>query len=223
MDEYEMVEVPNASVLDDDLREALVAYVRGGGSLLLLGPDVAQLFEHELGVRCDGPAEQTTAHLDCPTGMGASSGRLQAITQLEADAVAMRYPTYEPRHGVPAATVAALGEGMIGAAWGPVGEDYRRAHHPAARCLIAALTVRLLPEPLVEADAPPQVELSLRRSGGGRLCVHLLNLTNAQRADNYLAVEDIPAVGPIELRLRMDAQPRASELGAGRAAAGVGV
>jgi hypothetical protein len=209
VEQYAMVAVPNASVLDDDLREALVDYVRAGGRLLLLGPDVARMFEHELGVRCDGPAEQTTAHLDCPSGMGASSGRWQSVTQLQADAVAMRYATYEPRHGVPAATVAELGEGMIGAAWGLVGEDYRRAHHPAARCLVAALTERLLPEPLVETDAPPQVELSLRRSADGRLCVHLLNLTNAQRADSYLAVEDIPAVGPFELRLRMDAEPEA--------------
>ncbi len=207
LDDYAMVAVPNATVLADELREALVDYARRGGSLLLLGPDVARMFEQDLGVHCDGPAEETTAHLDSSLGMGATSGRWQAITQLEADEVALRYPTYETRHGVPAATVTALGEGMIGAAWGPVGEDYRKAHHPATRGLIGALTERLLPEPVVELDAPAQIELSLRRTADGRLCVHLLNLSNAQRADSYLAVEDIPTAGPMAMRLRLNEEP----------------
>ncbi len=207
MDAFPMIAVPNAAVLADDLREALVDYARGGGSLLLLGPDVARMFEHQLGVRCEGAPRETVAHLDSPLGMGATAGRWQTITQIEADEVALRYPTYEPRHGVPAATVATLGEGMIGAAWGPVGEDYRRAHHPAARHLIAALAERLLPEPMVEVDAPAHVDLSLRRTEDGRLCAHLLNLSEAQRAEQYLAVEDIPTVGPIEVRLRLTTEP----------------
>lgn len=207
IDDYPMVAVPNAKVLSDDLREALIDYARGGGSLLLLGPDVARMFEDELGVRCDGPAEETMGYLSSPLGMGATEGRWQAVTQLEADEVALRYPTYEPRHGVPAATVAELGEGLIGAAWGPVARDYREAHHPAARHLIAALAERLLPEPMLQVDAPPHVDVSLRRAQDGRLCVHLLNLHDAQRAEQYLAVEHIPTIGPIEVRLRLDEEP----------------
>ncbi|MFW6437812.1 MAG: family 10 glycosylhydrolase, partial [Armatimonadota bacterium] len=207
MDAYSMIAVPNATVLADDLREALVEYLRGGGSLLLGGPDVARMFEQELGVRCEGTPKETVAHLDSPLGMGATSGRWQTITQIEADEVALRYPTYEPRHGVPAATVASLGGGMIGAAWGPVGEDYRKAHHPAARHLIAAIAERLLPEPMVEVEAPPHVDVSLRRAQDGRICAHLLNLSCAQRAEQYLAVEEIPTVGPIEVRLRVNEEP----------------
>lgn len=209
MDAYPLIAVPNAEVLADDLRDQLIAYARDGGSLLLLGPDVARMFEHELSVRCDGSPQETTAHLDSPLGMGAITGRWQSVTQREADEVALRYPTYEPRHGVPAATVAALGEGVIGAAWGPVGADYRSAHHPAARHLIAALAKRLLPEPMVEVDAPPHVDVSLRRAQDGRLCAHLLNLSGAQRAEQYLAVEQVPTVGPIEVRLRIADEPNA--------------
>jgi hypothetical protein len=209
MDAYPMIAVPNVSVLADELREALVEYARGGGSLLLLGPEVARMFERELGVHCNGPAEETTAHLESPVGMGAVAGRWQSVTQLEADEVALRYPSYEPRHGVPAATVARMGEGMIGAAWGPVGEDFRAAHHPAARRLIEALAERLLAEPMVEVDAPPQVDLSLRRARDGRLCVHLLDLSTAQRAEQYLAAEYAPTIGPIEVRVRLNEEPGA--------------
>jgi len=207
MDAYPMVVVPNATVLADDLRRALVDYARRGGSLLLLGPDVARMFEGELSVRCEGAPEEMTAHLDSPLGMGAVTGRGQTVTQLEADEVALRYPTYEPRHGVPAATVASIGDGRIGAAWGPVGDDYRNAHHPAVRHLIASLTEWLLPEPMVEVDAPPQVDVSLRRAKDGRLCVHLLNLSGSQRAEQYLAVEHAQSVGPIEVRVRLEEEP----------------
>jgi hypothetical protein len=206
-DDYPLVVVPNASVLADALRDALAGYARRGGSLLLLGPDVGRMFERDLAVRCDGPPEEMIAYLDSPSAMGGVEGRWQAITQLEADAVALRYPTYEPRHGMPAATVAPLGDGMIGAAWGPVGADYRSAHHPAVRHLIASLTDRLLPEPMVEVDAPPHVDVALRRAQDGRLCVHLLNLSTAQRAANYLAAEHAAPVGPLEIRVRRAAKP----------------
>jgi hypothetical protein len=103
--------------------------------------------------------------------------------------------------------VASLGDGMIGAAWGPVGEDFRQVHHPAARALIARLAERLLPEPMLEVDAPPHVDASLRRAQDGRLCVHLLNLSDAQRAEHYLACENVPTVGPIEVRLRLSEEP----------------
>ncbi|MFW5869170.1 MAG: hypothetical protein ACOCX2_15195, partial [Armatimonadota bacterium] len=82
-------------------------------------------------------------------------------------------------------------------------------HHPAARHLIAAIAERLLPEPMVGVDAPPHVDVSLRRAQDGRLCAHLLNLSGAQRAEQYLAVEDIPTVGAIEVRLRVDQEPAA--------------
>lgn len=209
LEDYPLVVLPNLQVLADSVREALIAYVRAGSALMLLGPNSARMFARELGVRLDGAPVTQTAHLSSPPAMGAVHGAWQAITPVVADTVAVRYEEHHPRHGVPAATVADLGAGLIGAAWGPVGAGYRATHHPAVRALVGELARRLLPAPMVEIDAPPEVEPALRRDHAGRLCVHLVNLTDAQRAPEFLAVESIPAVGPLEVRLRVPARPAA--------------
>ncbi|MGD9498249.1 MAG: family 10 glycosylhydrolase [Armatimonadota bacterium] len=207
LDDFPLVALPDAQVLADAVRDALIDYVRAGGSLMLAGPNAARPFARELGVRLDGEAVEQTAYLSSSLAMGAVHGPWQAITPVSADAVALRYASYHPRHGVPAATVARLGEGRIGAAWGPVGAGYRHTHHPAPRALVGELARRLFPEPMVEVEGPPEVELSLRRDAEGRLCVHLLNLTGAQRAPDFLAVESIPTVGPLEVRVRLAEKP----------------
>jgi len=207
LDEFPLVVLPDVRVLADGVRDALIDYVRDGGSLMLLGPSTACVFSRELGVRLDGDAVEQTAYLSSPVGMGALPGRWQAVTPLSADAVVLRYETYHPRHGVPAATVADLGAGLIGAAYGPIGTGYRQTHHPAIRAVVEQLARRLFPEPMVEVEAPPSVEMALRRAADGSLCVHLLNLTGAQRAPDFLAVESIPTIGPIEVRVRLPEEP----------------
>ncbi len=207
LEQFPMVVVPDTEHLAEDFVEALLDYVRGGGSLMLLGARSGRIFAQELGVRLDGPPKEEIAHLSSPLGMGAVQGEWQTVTQVSADEVALRFPTYEPRHGVPAATVAELGEGLIGAAWGPVGAGYRRSHHPAARSLVQDLAERVLPVPALRIDAPPTVEAALRRSADGNLTLHLLNLTGAQRADDHLAVETVPQIGPIAVRLRVSEKP----------------
>ncbi|MGC9317768.1 MAG: family 10 glycosylhydrolase [Armatimonadota bacterium] len=207
LEEFPLVVVPDAKTLAAEVRDAMVRYVRGGGRLMLIGPHVAGMFATELGVRLDGAPEEEVAYLSSPLGMGASQGLWQAVTQVEADEVGLRFPTFEPRHGVPAATIAELGDGMIGAAWGQVGAEYRRSHHPGPRHLIGELAERLFPRPAVSITAPPTVEVALRRTADGRLALHILNLSNAQRADSHLAVEHVPEVGPVEVRLRVDREP----------------
>ncbi|MEA3400732.1 MAG: alpha-amylase family protein [Armatimonadota bacterium] len=209
LEEFPLVVVPDAQTLAAQVRDALVQYVRSGGSLLLIGPHVAGMFATELSVRLDGAPKEETAYLTSPMGMGASQGLWQAVTHVEADGVALRFPTFEPRHGVPAATVAELGDGMIGAAWGQVGAEYRRSHHPALRHLIGELAERLFPTPDVSIVGPPSVEMALRRTADGRLALHMLNLSNAQRADSHLAVEHVPEVGPIGVELAVEDEPSA--------------
>ena len=60
--------------------------------------------------------------------------------------------------------------------------------------------------PLVELDAPPCIDLALRKDGD-RLLVHLTNLSGMQIADNYTIIDHIPATGPITLTIRLDRTP----------------
>ncbi len=66
---------------------------------------------------------------------------------------------------------------------------------------------RLLPEPLVTVNAPPCVDVSLRRSGE-KLLIHLSNMAGMQTTPQYAVIDFIPPIGPVELTVCLDKKPR---------------
>ncbi len=210
LSDYPLVVVADAHRMDDATRDALLARVDAGGSLLLLGAETARLFAPALGVHLDCPPEETKAQLNTGAGIVSVPGMWQRVTPVRAAPVAFRYATRDTRaQGEVAATVMAYGRGRIGAVYGPVALTHYRTHHPALRRLIADLAVRLFPAPAARVDAPPCVEIALRRTRSGALALHLLNLAETQRADRFLAPDFIPPVGPIEIALDVSQEPRA--------------
>ena len=61
---------------------------------------------------------------------------------------------------------------------------------------------------MVELKGPTQVDLSLRRKGK-QLIVHLVNRgVSPPLSPTHAAVETVPPVGPLELRIEWPAEPR---------------
>ncbi len=85
---------------------------------------------------------------------------------------------------------------------------YQRTHHPALRQFLGEIVHRLWPDPAFSVDAPPCVDVALRRTADGRLSLHLLNLSAAQRGKDFLNTDYIPCVGPIHARLRVPQRPK---------------
>ncbi|MCX7598456.1 MAG: hypothetical protein N2512_06255 [Armatimonadetes bacterium] len=207
--EYPLVVIADAHKLPAGFREALLGYVQGGGKLLLLGQRCARLFEDVLGVEFEGEPEQVTAELEASGGLVNCNGVWQKIRPVEAKVIAHRWQTRDTRkESEPAATVTRLGRGRIAAVYGPVALAHFRTHHPGLRHFIGDIVASLFPEPRVEVDGPACVDVALRRAADGRLCVHLLNLAEAQRADRFLAPDFIPTVGPIKVRLSLPYRPQ---------------
>jgi hypothetical protein len=126
---------------------------------------------------------------------------------------AFRYPTRDFRQdGVVAATTVSLGRGKITAVYGPLAPAFFCGHHPGLRLFIGDLVTALFPDPKVEVEGPPSLDLALRQTRDGRLCLHLLNRSNFPVPDRYNFISDIPAVGPIKVRLKLEAKPRAVRL-----------
>ena len=207
--EYPIVVIPDAHKLSDGFREALMSYVRGGGQLVLLGERCARLFADALGVEFDGEPAQVTAELQSSAGLANCNGLWQKVRPTGAKVIAWRWATRDTRkEAEPAATLARLGRGRIAAVYGPVALAHLRTHHPGLRHFIGDIVARLFPEPMVEVEAPPCVDVAVRWAADGRLCVHLLNLSEAQRADRFLAPDFIPPVGPLWVRLRVPKKPK---------------
>ena len=73
------------------------------------------------------------------------------------------------------------------------------------------MVAEVFPEPLVELDAPPFVDMACRRDGD-KLLVHLTNTTGMQTAEHYTIIDTIPAIGPIKLKIRLDKTPSSVSL-----------
>ncbi|UCG15323.1 MAG: hypothetical protein JSV19_08485 [Phycisphaerales bacterium] len=204
---YPVVVIADAHRLADDVKEALRQYVHRGGKLLLLGEKCARLFTALLRVRLDGPPRTWEGELQSSAGLVNVKGVWQQVTPTTARVVGYRYATRDTRKpGQVAATIASHGKGQVAAVYGPVALQMYETHHPYLRRFVADVARQLVPDPIVDVDGPPTVDVALRRTRDGRLALHLVNLNN-QPLGNRQVVDLIPAAGPIQVRWRLPAKP----------------
>jgi hypothetical protein len=91
----------------------------------------------------------------------------------------------------------------------PLGRAYRRSANRVYRTLLSNLIDLLLPERLIETDAPTSAQATLLRQprAGGRLVAHLLYYTAERRAPQIDLIEDVAPLRNVSLRVRTDFQP----------------
>ena len=79
MPEYPLIVVPEWEYLETEFREQLVAYVKAGGNLLLIGPRTAALFESDLGVTLNGKPKVESRYLAHHDTLTAVKGLMQDL------------------------------------------------------------------------------------------------------------------------------------------------
>lgn len=210
--EFPLVVVPDSPWLEEGFRRALVEYARAGGSLLFLGEKCARMFEPWLGVEFVGKAAKAVeAELAAPAGPVNVKGEWQDVVLKgeRARAAGYRHPTRDTRRdGELAASVAEVGRGKIAAVYGPVAGVFFRSHHPWLREYIGTLVKELFPSPAVAVDGPACVDISLRRTAGRKLSLHLLNRSNLPMPDRHDFTDFVPAVGPLKVEMACPERPR---------------
>ena len=210
--EFPLVVVPDSYKLADDFKNALLDYVKQGGSLLLLGEKCARLFKPDLGVKLEGAPAKVRAEIASPNGPVNADGAWQKVAPTAAQVVGHWHPDRNlHKDATVAATLIQHGKGKIATVWGPVGLAFFRSHHPYLRAFVGDLVKRLFSTPAVTLDAPPCFDVALRRTQAGELCLHLLNTTNMPTSNRYGIIDHIPAVGPVGIKMRVPAKPKAVE------------
>ncbi|RLF02548.1 MAG: hypothetical protein DRK00_09880, partial [Thermoprotei archaeon] len=79
-------------------------------------------------------------------------------------------------------------------------------HSWAIRRLVRNLLDLLIRDKLLEVEAPPTVEVTLRRAGR-RLLVHLVNWQTGRSPSTPLMSEEVLPAPPIKVRLRLEGPP----------------
>jgi hypothetical protein len=203
---YPVLAVPDWTAPGARTLGAVKRYVEQGGTALLAGAENAAWW---LGVEV--PTKEQPAFVGGGEVLASMGGLWLDIAPSAAHTVIeKRYATMNTAlENRPAAVVMKQGRGTVVLVPGPVGALYAASHAPAVRDFVRRL-LRGRFAPLVEVEAPPTVEVALRRKGG-KLYVHLLNLTAMQVAGEYKALDFIPEVGPVRVRFPHGA-PRAVRL-----------
>jgi hypothetical protein len=207
MKEYPLIVVPEWEYLDATFKADLIAYVKEGGNLLLIGPKTAALFESELGVTLQGDLKPDRAvHLSLGDSTAITKGRTQAV---KLSASTRPFGELRPANDAnltpqPAASIASLGRGKIAATYFTFGQGYLNSRSAGARDFLNDLVKELFPKPMVEVAGSHHVDVALMRKQG-RLLVNLVNTAGPHQSEPIL--ETVPLVGPLQITLRQPQKP----------------
>ncbi len=203
---YPLIVVPEWEYLEPRFRDALVGYARNGGSLLLVGPKTAAMFQSALGATADGAPSTEPCQLSHNGASASLKGpiqRVQLAEGVEGWGTLQSTGAAGPA-SAPAATVARLGKGRIAATWFNLGQSYAGARSAVMRQFAGDLARRLFPEPMVEVRGSADVDVCVARKDG-RLLVNLVNTSGPHQTEPIF--DSVAPVGPLEVAIRQASRP----------------
>jgi len=208
MKDYPLIVVPEGDSLEPGFRDELISYVRGGGSLLLVGPKMAELFRKDLRVSLDGPPRAEVHYLAHAGAVAPTKGLIQAV-RLEPGVQPIGELRSTPAISSPsrpAASVARLGQGKIAATYFAFSQGYLSDRSATTRAFLNDLARQLFSDPIVEVTGSSDIDVSVNRIGG-RLAVNLVNTAGPHADAKTPIIESIPPVGPLTLTIRTEQKP----------------
>jgi hypothetical protein len=226
---YRLLILPDAVVVDADLRARLDAFVAAGGALLATGRSGLSAEAAEwptLGVRWEGPSPFQPEYLHLEGALADAAPAMEhvvyergeRVVALEGSEVLARVGepyfnrtpfTYTSHEHAPVRAVtdapAVVRRGRAAYCAFPLFRAYRRWGNQSHKQVVARLLRELLPEPLARVEAPSTAEVTLLRQeadGESRLVAHLLHYVPQRRADNLDLVEDVIPLHDVGLAVR---------------------
>ena len=219
MRDYPLIVVPEWEYLAPPFRDELAAYVREGGSLLLVGSNTAALFEREVGVKLIGQVEMKVAGLAYG---GWIAGLNTTVRKVELGAGSKQFGKlyglagYEGINDTmgpsePAASITSYGKGKIAATYLALGERYLNASTAVEREFLNGLVREVFPNPIVEMKGSHAVDIVVNRKDG-RLMVNLVNTSGPHSNALANVFDEIPPVGPLSVSILSERKPAAVAL-----------
>lgn len=204
--EYPLIVVPEWEYLDPEFQTELIAYVKGGGNLVLVGPRTAALFQSELDVTLEGATLSMPRFLDHKGAFAPTKGLVQPVNPAKKVKTfgQLRATNDVSAVGLPAATITRLGKGKIAAVWFSFSEGYVENRSAASRQFIADLARELWPKPMVEIKGSADVDVVVNRLGH-KLAINLVNTSGPHATEPIL--ESIAPVGQLTLIVRPPGKP----------------
>ncbi len=212
--EYPVVVFPQWLYLKPGYKKVFTDYVKNGGNLVLIGPKSAELFKDEIGIsKLDNPVKAAKYYESDGIWAGAAGF---AAKDWE---FAQKAKVIEKMHTINnpdspsdvAATLTEYGDGKIVAAYQDIGEHQYKRYNTILRDYIASLVKQVFPEPKAEITGSRNVEVQINRINGD-LAVNLINTTNPGNDLRTYTYDQVPPVGPLNIKIRVDEKPESVTL-----------
>jgi hypothetical protein len=200
---YPLLVYPEWETIEPAFKQTLVNYVRQGGSLLLVGPRTAALFQEELDVQLEGAPAVQVSGLEFGGHVAGIQSLFQKAT-LGSRAKPFGNVRRENEADGPAevaASITRLGEGSIAAIYLSLGERSANSTTTVSRDFLHALVREMFPAPMVEVEGSHHVDVTATRLGE-RLLINLVNTAGPHGNAKVNVHDDIPPVGPLNVSIR---------------------
>ena len=228
---YSVVVIAEQTNLPEELKAALVEWVKRGGKLLLTGSHIVQDWADVAGVanllgvnlaaayavpsHDSGEPNDDTRYVAADGGAVPVIGPWQPVTLAGGRALAPLYKTPDVKHDrlpYPAATLKKVGKGAVAAIYGPIATMFADYRYPLIRSFFGNVIKALTGPMPVEIDAPAYVHMTVRQQPG-RQIINLVN-TASENPQTPVAplIERVPDAGPITVRVQCDKRPKSVTL-----------
>ncbi len=209
MHEYPLIILPEWDYLPEDFRSELIAYVKKGGNLLIIGPKAAALFKEHLGVTFEGKPEEKSQWLECNGHLAGFRALVQSAKPgTKAKMFGKLFSANEVNDDFqPAASITTFGKGRIAATYFDFGWRYYNAGTAVFRDFLNTLVRQLFPAPVVEIAGSHYIDVTVNRIEG-KLAVNLVNTSGPHADKNIYVFDDVPQVGPLRVKIRSNKKPQ---------------
>ena len=208
MQEYPLIVIPECEYLSESFKKELVSYVEKGGNLLVIGSKTTQMFSEQLNVEFQDTIIQNTKFISFNNELAGINTNFNPVTLNQgAEPCGTLYTTSDFRFpSSTAASVASLGKGKIAGVYFDVANQYLSAANPVYRGMVDDIVKRLFPTPLVEVEGSEKVVVTVNDLKG-KIAVNLINISGDHSNVKVARYNEIPSVGPLEIKVRLDERP----------------
>lgn len=213
LSQFPVIVAPEQDRVSDAMVAALKDYVARGGRLLITGAAACDRFGAEfLGVTAGRLEEGKAYYVPAADGMVPLYSAVWRLVECAgARPLARLGTTSLPNDRLlpnPAATLHRVGRGTVLYVPCDLFRDFQHNRYPLTREFVRQCLRRLAPGLGVKVRAPACVDVALRRLGR-RTLVHLVNRASGiPNQPNNGAIDEIPAAGPITVRIVCRRAPR---------------
>jgi hypothetical protein len=207
--EYPLVVYPEWDTISVSLKEKLLHYVAEGGKLLVIGPKAAKQFQDVLQVEFTGPPAVGDNGLESGGWLGNSLSLSQEIRVKGSARPFGKYYRHwdmEEPSSI-AASITPYGKGEIGAVYLNLANACLYRTTPVLRDFLDSLVREMQPALISEVKGSHLVDVTLNQLGDATI-LNLLNAGGPHDNDKVLVFDEIPPLGPLQIRIRYPVKPK---------------